>query len=326
MGPQPDNGTVSRQRPEPARRRTEGAMSASCRYLGGRRLLPSLSYSGFGWRAWGRCDCASWVIGKPRLTTAKPSSRLSLVWRGGIHIPDASDDFRGVVECGRMGRETTLHSVRRQEGAVMAKKSKRTSVSRPNALYGRIRTILESAKSSVARSVNTTQVVANWLIGREIGEEEQRGKRRADYGGELVAQLSRRLAKDFGPGFSVPNLRNMRQFYGLYPSLIDSSQIRYALRSESSDDSAASVRKISNALRSKSAKPPGGHKQHPQAPVSGSPIPPLLEIHHAVRSESWQPGQLHPNLSWTHYRILMRVESADARGFYEIEAIQNAMG
>ena len=47
-------------------------------------------------------------------------------------------------------------------------------------LYDRIRQILESARSSVSRSVNTAQVVANWLIGREIVEEEQKGKRRAE--------------------------------------------------------------------------------------------------------------------------------------------------
>jgi hypothetical protein len=40
-------------------------------------------------------------------------------------------------------------------------------------VYERIRQILESARTTVARSVNTTQVVANWLIGREIVEEEQ---------------------------------------------------------------------------------------------------------------------------------------------------------
>ena len=49
-------------------------------------------------------------------------------------------------------------------------------------LYSRIRDILESARSGVARSVNTTQVVANWLIGQEIVEEEQRGRARAGYG------------------------------------------------------------------------------------------------------------------------------------------------
>jgi hypothetical protein len=45
----------------------------------------------------------------------------------------------------------------------------------PAAIYGRIRAILESARTNVARTVNTMQVVTNWLIGREIVEEEQQG-------------------------------------------------------------------------------------------------------------------------------------------------------
>jgi len=191
-------------------------------------------------------------------------------------------------------------------------------------VYERIREILESAKASVARSVNTTQVVTNWLIGREIVEEEQRGKKRADYGEKLLAELSRRLAKDFGAGYSVPNLRNMRQFYGLYPSLIDFSQIRYALRNESADESGARVPQKPNAMRSKSAEPIDNSKLDARTPEFSSPAPPLMEIRHALRGESWQPGQLHPNLSWTHYRTLMRVESAEERAFYEIEAIENS--
>src|SRR3990167_7444350 len=87
-------------------------------------------------------------------------------------------------------------------------------------IYDRIRQILESARTSVARSVNTAQVAANWLIGREIVEEEQRGKRRADYGGQLLQALSRRLQSDFGSGYAVDNLEWFRRFYLEYPELI----------------------------------------------------------------------------------------------------------
>ena len=65
------------------------------------------------------------------------------------------------------------------------------------------------------------------------------GASRAKYGEGLINALALRLTAEFGDGFTVPNLRNMRQFYLTFPK-------RYALRSE---------------------------------------------------------------LSWTHYRILMRVES-----------------
>jgi len=198
-------------------------------------------------------------------------------------------------------------------------------------VYERIRQILESAKTSVARSVNTTQVVANWLVGREIVEEEQRGRRRAEYGEELLADLSRRLKDEFGAGYSVPNLRNMRQFYQSFPALLHASEIRYALRSESQGKLPAPASRIAR----RSAKPETATLGNGQTPLS-----PLMEIHYALRSEfakggvdvgdadtgsdrSWQPGRLHPNLSWTHYRTLLRVEKPEARSFYEIEAIDN---
>ena len=55
-----------------------------------------------------------------------------------------------------------------------------------------VRQILESARAGVARTVNTTQAVANWLIGREIVQEEQLGKKRAGYGRKVLADLCSR--------------------------------------------------------------------------------------------------------------------------------------
>ena len=80
------------------------------------------------------------------------------------------------------------------------------------ALYQRVREILESARAGVARTVNTTQVIANWLVGREIVEEEQRGQAKADYGEALLADLAERLTAEFGAGYSGTNLRWFRQF------------------------------------------------------------------------------------------------------------------
>jgi hypothetical protein len=162
-------------------------------------------------------------------------------------------------------------------------------------MYERIRQILDSARSSVARSVNTTQVIANWLIGREIIEEEQKGISRAGYGEELILDLSARLTSDYGKGYSKDNLFWFRRFYQGYPKLVD-------LKFDA-------VRQISDA-------PP--RKSMTQTP--GDALPPIL---HAPRGESWSPGFLHPNLSWTHYRTLLRVDKAEARAFYEIEALKN---
>jgi predicted nuclease of restriction endonuclease-like (RecB) superfamily len=165
-------------------------------------------------------------------------------------------------------------------------------------VYDRVRKILESARTSVARSVNTTQVIANWLVGREIIEEEQRGHARAAYGSRLLADLSRRLQAEFGNGYSVDNLEMFRQFYREYSALISVAPRRISVTTPISD----APRRISKT-KSRNA---------------GWPVCP-----HVMSNERWCPGQLHPNLSWTHYRTLLRVDGTDARAFYEIEAIRN---
>lgn len=168
----------------------------------------------------------------------------------------------------------------------MGKKSKKDLAGTPR-LYGRIREILETARANVARTVNTTQVMANWLIGREIVEEQQQGKTKAGYGAKVLADLSERLGRDYGRGYSVDNLEAFRQFYLNYPKLISETAFRKTLLSA-----------ISETVSRKSA--------------TGNTMP------------SWQPGMLHPGLSWSHYRSLLHVDRQAARAFYEVEAINNA--
>ena len=80
-------------------------------------------------------------------------------------------------------------------------------------LYDRIRRVLLEAQSSVSHAVNTAMVHAYFEIGRLIVEDEQHGKARAGYGAETLKMLSERLMAEFGRGFSMRNLRNMRTFY-----------------------------------------------------------------------------------------------------------------
>ena len=190
----------------------------------------------------------------------------------------------------------------------MKEKPTRMVLKERSALYERIRQILESARTNVARTVNTTQVVANWLIGREIVEEEQRGHNRAEYGDQLIEQLSEQLKADFGGGYSKQNLFYMRQFYHSYPSLIPASEILHAPRGKSKWAKSVVAEKL-HALRGKSNR-----AEIPDATprkLAASAVAPGLDIGHTPRSESWQPGQLHPNLSWTHYRTLLRVDKAE---------------
>ena len=113
--------------------------------------------------------------------------------------------------------------------SLMKRKSPR--IEKPTLVYERIREILESAKRTVARSVNTTQVVANWLIGREIVEEEQRGKRRADYGTQLLADLSARLQDDYGSGLLDQEPSPHAAFYHYRPALLVLNCARARMRS-----------------------------------------------------------------------------------------------
>jgi DUF1016 N-terminal domain/YhcG PDDEXK nuclease domain len=156
-----------------------------------------------------------------------------------------------------------------------------TQQSTPEELYTQIYNLLNAAQTNVARSVNTAQVLSNWLIGRTIVEEEQHRQPRADYGDKLLKNLTKQLKQDFGVGYSYSNLKFIRQFYIAFPTLLNESEIGYAVSSQS--------------------------------------LPNLELVRLSTPAPNWQPRQLHPNLPWTHYRTLMRVEKLEVRAFYEIQ-------
>mgnify|MGYP000937804443 FL=1 len=80
-------------------------------------------------------------------------------------------------------------------------------------LYTKIADLINAARQNVARAVNQTMVYTYFEIGRMIVKDEQNGKERAEYGKQVLKELSAKLSKEFGKGFSVDNLQNMRQFY-----------------------------------------------------------------------------------------------------------------
>lgn len=83
-------------------------------------------------------------------------------------------------------------------------------------LFQRVVSILEQARSNVVRTVNSSMVVAYWLIGREIIQEIQDGEDRAEYGKQVIGGLSKRLNGKYGGGFSITNLQYFRKFYQVY--------------------------------------------------------------------------------------------------------------
>ena len=82
--------------------------------------------------------------------------------------------------------------------------------------YHSIRNSIVSAQHRLSAAVNSTMVITYWEIGEQIykacGEND-----RAEYGKKLLQYLSEQLTAEFGKGFSVQGLRNMRQFYCTFP-------------------------------------------------------------------------------------------------------------
>jgi len=76
-----------------------------------------------------------------------------------------------------------------------------------------IKQIITTARAKAYTAINTAMVEAYWLIGQRIVEEEQQGKDRAEYGQEIIKNLSKELKSEFGSGFSERYLRDFRQFY-----------------------------------------------------------------------------------------------------------------
>lgn len=124
----------------------------------------------------------------------------------------------------------------------------------PSTLYSEIREVLLASRRQAYSAVNFAMVQAYWQVGRLIVEHEQNGSLRAEYGKGLLKALSQKLQSEFGEGFTVRNLQQMKKFYILFPNT------------------------------------------------------------HALRAQ----------LTWTHYRALLRVEDEAARNWYMEECIRAA--
>ena len=83
-------------------------------------------------------------------------------------------------------------------------------------LISEIRSLIEQTRSRVAQTVNSALVLMNWHIGKRINDEILQNKR-AEYGKEIVASLSRQLTFDYGKGFTRQNLFHMMRFAEAFP-------------------------------------------------------------------------------------------------------------
>ena len=174
---------------------------------------------------------------------------------------------------------------------------------RPPRLFARVAAILEEARAAVVRTVNTRMVVAYWLIGREIVQEEQGGKRRATYGDALLEELSRRLTERYGKGYSVSSLKDFRQFHLCFADRLP--QIRHELRGELAANNSFRVAAFAADTYGKSHTPCGESRDGTDVAPARAEVR-LAAIRQAAPDES-SPSALTgfaPELSWSHYRLL----------------------
>ena len=124
----------------------------------------------------------------------------------------------------------------------------------PEQLYLSIRNVLIESRKRAYSAVNVEMLYAYWKIGYLIVEDEQKGNKTALYGKAIIEKLSEKLKSEFGKGYDVRNLRNLRKFYLVFQKW------------------------------------------------------------NAVRTE----------LTWTHYRTLLKVKDESARNWYLEEAIKES--
>lgn len=79
-----------------------------------------------------------------------------------------------------------------------------------------VQNIIEISQKEAYRVVNTILSQRNWLIGYRIGEEELAGENRAEYGANIIKNLSKELTQKYGKGFTKTNLYSFIAFTNVF--------------------------------------------------------------------------------------------------------------
>ena len=149
-----------------------------------------------------------------------------------------------------------------------------------NELFDKAGRLIENARNAIGSLTNMLTVYSSYQIGKYVVEQEQKGQGRAKYGSQVLESLSEYLSDKYGRGFSRTNIASMRKFYLVYKD------------------------------------------REPQIVQSGIAQLALFQRNGIVQSEIVQ-SEIRKEwpfmLSWTHYQVLMRIDNADERVFYEKE-------
>ena len=156
-----------------------------------------------------------------------------------------------------------------------------------------IRSLIEAARHRAVTAANLAMVALYWNIGRVITRDLQQNAKRAGYGERLLERLAAELAREYGPGYSISNLWDMRRFYAIF-------QIPQPVAGE---------------LPSVANPQPAAVESGPKS------LPEMVErIHQTVSDELGERLAIdftsHFHLGWSHYRILLGVGNTQQRRFY----------
>ena len=156
---------------------------------------------------------------------------------------------------------------------------------REDVLFEKVAELIVQSRQRVASAINLAEVYTKYRIGQYVVEYEQQGNVRAEYGRQVLKELSERLTKRFGEGWSYPTMKNIRQFYMVYSKRLTTG---YPNQDEKANHWVANSSLNENV----------------------------------VDKNIRESGLRGFTLSWSHYLILMRIQNPDARSFYEIECSQ----
>lgn len=168
----------------------------------------------------------------------------------------------------------------------MKKTARRGEAARYRGMVDELGRLLVRSRRASTRAVNAILTVTCFHVGRRIVEFEQSGERRAGYGDELLKRIAADLTRELGRGFGWRSLYDMRRFYEVYAGELERGKGR------------------STSVTGGRRKNAGDILQTPSAKFGEEELGRRFQ------------------LPWSHYARLVRVEDAETRRFYEVEALR----
>lgn len=165
-----------------------------------------------------------------------------------------------------------------------------------------LKAIVYSAKQKAYRAADLCQVVANWLVGRRIVLQEQYGQERAKYGARVIELASKTLSDEFGPGYSIANIKNFRKFYLTFSNL----PIGQTASSQSDSNSATKGQTLSDELQLPDMLLPNLSWSHYERLIRVRDSDERAWYMREASEEGWSVRTLSRNISSQYYRRLLQ--------------------